>query len=185
MRAVGLAVVELGGGRARAADAIDPAVGLTRARRRSARRSAPSGRWRIVHARDAGVGRSAPSRGCARAYRLGDAPPAPRRRGHRADRRGESVSILLAVTGLGRRRRGARDSPRCCRAMRSSTLGEPFDRDSVRYVAVLAPSAWRARRICRTCSMFSLGAGVDHLFADPALPEAPIVRVVDPDLPTG
>ena len=29
MRAVGLAVVELGGGRARAADAIDPAVGLT------------------------------------------------------------------------------------------------------------------------------------------------------------
>ena len=29
VRAVGLAVVELGGGRARAADAIDPAVGLT------------------------------------------------------------------------------------------------------------------------------------------------------------
>ena len=30
--------------------------------------------------------------------------------------------------------------------------------------------------------IFSLGAGVDHLFADPALPEAPIVRVVEPDL---
>ena len=29
MRAVGLAVVELGGGRSRAADEIDPAVGLT------------------------------------------------------------------------------------------------------------------------------------------------------------
>ena len=30
--------------------------------------------------------------------------------------------------------------------------------------------------------IFSLGAGVDHLFADPALPDKPIVRVVDPDL---
>ena len=29
VRAIGLAVVELGGGRARAADSIDPAVGLT------------------------------------------------------------------------------------------------------------------------------------------------------------
>jgi glyoxylate/hydroxypyruvate reductase A len=28
----------------------------------------------------------------------------------------------------------------------------------------------------------SLGAGVDHLLADPALPDKPIVRVVDPDL---
>jgi glyoxylate/hydroxypyruvate reductase A len=31
-------------------------------------------------------------------------------------------------------------------------------------------------------AIFSLGAGVDHVFADPHLPEAPIVRVVDPDL---
>jgi glyoxylate/hydroxypyruvate reductase A len=30
--------------------------------------------------------------------------------------------------------------------------------------------------------ILSLGAGVDHLFADPALPYKPIVRVVDPDL---
>jgi glyoxylate/hydroxypyruvate reductase len=30
--------------------------------------------------------------------------------------------------------------------------------------------------------ILSLGAGVDHLFADPALPDKPIVRVVDPDL---
>ncbi len=30
--------------------------------------------------------------------------------------------------------------------------------------------------------IFSLGAGVDHLFEDPGLPEKPIVRVVDPDL---
>ena len=31
-------------------------------------------------------------------------------------------------------------------------------------------------------AIFSLGAGVDHLFTDPALPEAPIVRIVDADL---
>ena len=30
--------------------------------------------------------------------------------------------------------------------------------------------------------IFSLGAGVDHMFRDPALPDLPIVRVVDPDL---
>ncbi|MGL5115434.1 MAG: 2-hydroxyacid dehydrogenase, partial [Beijerinckiaceae bacterium] len=31
-------------------------------------------------------------------------------------------------------------------------------------------------------ALFSLGAGVDHLVSDPALPDAPIVRVVDADL---
>jgi glyoxylate/hydroxypyruvate reductase A len=31
-------------------------------------------------------------------------------------------------------------------------------------------------------AIFSLGAGVDHLFADPRLPDVPIARVVDPDL---
>ena len=31
-------------------------------------------------------------------------------------------------------------------------------------------------------AIFSLGAGVDHIIADPDLPPAPIVRIVDPDL---
>ena len=31
-------------------------------------------------------------------------------------------------------------------------------------------------------AIFSLGAGVDHMFQDPGLPDVPIVRVVDPDL---
>src|SRR5512133_2579344 len=31
-------------------------------------------------------------------------------------------------------------------------------------------------------AIFSLGAGVDHLVADPRLPDVPIVRIVDPDL---
>ncbi len=31
-------------------------------------------------------------------------------------------------------------------------------------------------------AVFSLGAGVDHLLADPTLPDVPLVRIVDPDL---
>jgi len=31
-------------------------------------------------------------------------------------------------------------------------------------------------------AIFSLGAGVDHIFSDPLLPEAPVVRVIDKDL---
>jgi len=31
-------------------------------------------------------------------------------------------------------------------------------------------------------AVFSLGAGVDHLLADPTLPQVPVVRIVDPDL---
>src|SRR5207247_11030871 len=30
--------------------------------------------------------------------------------------------------------------------------------------------------------IFSLGAGVDHVVADPDLPDVPVVRIVDPDL---
>ena len=36
----------------------------------------------------------------------------------------------------------------------------------------------------RLRAIFSLGAGVDHLVSDPALPDLPVVRVVDPDLTT-
>jgi glyoxylate/hydroxypyruvate reductase A len=31
-------------------------------------------------------------------------------------------------------------------------------------------------------AIFSLGAGVDHVLSDPQLPDAPVVRIVDPDL---
>jgi thymidine phosphorylase len=75
VRAVGLAVVELGGGRARAADAIDPAVGLTEL----APIGAEVGPDRLsarVHARDAGRAEAAATRLRA-AYRLGQAPVSP------------------------------------------------------------------------------------------------------------
>jgi len=47
--------------------------------------------------------------------------------------------------------------------------------------------AWKAPHgtfagLPRLKAIFSLGAGVDHLMGDPALPAVPIVRIVDPDL---
>ncbi len=73
VRAIGLAVVELGGGRARAADAIDPSVGLTRL----AALGEEVGAERplaIVHARDP-LSVEAVTKRLRAAYRLGDAAP--------------------------------------------------------------------------------------------------------------
>jgi glyoxylate/hydroxypyruvate reductase len=59
-----------------------------------------------------------------------------------------------------------------------------MDRSSVRYALT-----WRHRPgefvgLPNLQAIFSLGAGVDHVFTDMRLPDAPIVRVVDPDLIT-
>ena len=61
-------------------------------------------------------------------------------------------------------------------------LGEAFARDGVRYVLSWRHPTGALRDLPNLKIIFSLGAGVDHLFADPALPAAPIVRMVDPDL---
>jgi thymidine phosphorylase len=72
-RAVGLAVVELGGGRRRASDAIDPAVGLTELA--GVGEEVGAGRpLGLVHARDEAAAAAAAAR-LAAAYRLADAPP--------------------------------------------------------------------------------------------------------------
>jgi glyoxylate/hydroxypyruvate reductase A len=62
------------------------------------------------------------------------------------------------------------------------TLDEHLDPASIPYVACWKhpPGSLAALTTCR--ALFSLGAGVDHLISDPALPAAPIIRVVDPDL---
>jgi thymidine phosphorylase len=72
VRAVGLAVVELGGGRARAADAIDPAVGLTELAPIGAE-VGPDAALARVHARNADQAEAAGERLRA-AYRLAEAP---------------------------------------------------------------------------------------------------------------
>ena len=64
------------------------------------------------------------------------------------------------------------------------TLGEPFDRRAVHYVASWKHPPGSLTGLPNLAAIFSLGAGVDFLFADEKLPEAPIARVVDPDLTT-
>jgi glyoxylate/hydroxypyruvate reductase A len=62
-------------------------------------------------------------------------------------------------------------------------LERPVDPDRVRYVAAWRHPPGTLRAFPNLRAIFSLGAGVDHLLADPDLPaEVPIVRVVDPDL---
>jgi glyoxylate/hydroxypyruvate reductase len=63
-----------------------------------------------------------------------------------------------------------------------ATVGEPFDRASIRYALSWRHPPGALKDLPRLEAIFSLGAGVDHLFADPSLPDKPIVRVVDPDL---
>jgi thymidine phosphorylase len=75
-RAIGMAVVTLGGGRSRAADSIDPAVGFTQLAGIGAEVSAAAP-LALVHARDASHAQEAAAQ-LAVAYRIGDAPP-PRR----------------------------------------------------------------------------------------------------------
>jgi glyoxylate/hydroxypyruvate reductase A len=58
-------------------------------------------------------------------------------------------------------------------------IGDPAD---IRYACAWKPPAGLLATLPNLRAIFSLGAGVDHLFADPSLPAVPIVRIVDPDL---
>jgi len=73
VRAVGIAVVELSGGRARATDTIDPAVGFTQLAGLGAEVS-PDAPLAMVHARDEARALAAAERLRA-AYQISDAPP--------------------------------------------------------------------------------------------------------------
>ena len=91
-------------------------------------------------------------------------------------------AILLAVTGLDPdawEERFRALAPRRDIRLWPQRLGDPAE---VAYAC-----AWQAPRglfaaLPRLQAIFSLGAGVDHLIADPALPAVPVVRIVDPDL---
>lgn len=65
-----------------------------------------------------------------------------------------------------------------------AVLGEPFDRRAVHYVASWKHPEGSLAGLPNLAAIFSLGAGVDHIFADKRLPDVPIARVVDPDLTT-
>lgn len=93
------------------------------------------------------------------------------------------MSLLLAMTGWHVEDWRARFQA-LLPEMPIVTLGEPFDRRSVHYVASWKHPEGSLTGLPNLAAIFSLGAGVDFLFADARLPEVPIARVVDPDLTT-
>jgi glyoxylate/hydroxypyruvate reductase A len=91
------------------------------------------------------------------------------------------MSLLLAMTGWHVEDWRARFQA-LLPEMPIVVLGEPFDRRAVHYVASWKHPAGSLTGLPNLAAIFSLGAGVDFLFADDKLPAAPIARVVDPDL---
>lgn len=58
-------------------------------------------------------------------------------------------------------------------------IGEPED---IRHALAWWPQPGLLAKLPNLEFIVSVGAGVDHLFSDPRLPQVPIVRFVDPDL---
>lgn len=68
---------------------------------------------------------------------------------------------------------------------RAVTLEPEGEADpSIHYAVVWKQRPALLSKLPNLKAIFSLGAGVDHVFADPDLPDVPIVRVVSPDLTT-
>jgi len=68
---------------------------------------------------------------------------------------------------------------------RAVTLEPAGEADpSIHYAVVWKQRPSLLSKLPNLKAIFSLGAGVDHVFADPDLPDVPIVRVVSPDLTT-
>ncbi|MFO1147131.1 MAG: glyoxylate/hydroxypyruvate reductase A [Alsobacter sp.] len=91
------------------------------------------------------------------------------------------MTILLAATGM--------DIPVWTARLRDAlpdipvvVPGDIFDRRAVHYAVTWKHPAGALAGLPHLEAVFSLGAGVDHLFTDPKLPDVPILRVVDRDL---
>jgi glyoxylate/hydroxypyruvate reductase len=92
-----------------------------------------------------------------------------------------SKDLLLAINGWDR----ASWLERFQRLMPERNVvlaGSDIDPGSVGYIACWKHIPGSLSQYTSTKVLFSLGAGVDHLITDPALPDAPVVRMVDPDL---
>lgn len=60
--------------------------------------------------------------------------------------------------------------------------GEAFDPADVSYAVTWNHKHGRLNDFPDLRAIFSIGAGVDHVFSDPNLPDVPVVRIVDPNL---
>ncbi len=76
----------------------------------------------------------------------------------------------------------AADCRRRCRAAASSRRPRSAARGDICYAVSWRHPGGALADLPNLQAIFSLGAGVDHVFYDPRLPETPIVRVVDEDL---
>ena len=63
-------------------------------------------------------------------------------------------------------------------------LGDAFDPSSIEFAMTWYHPPGSLAHYPSLKAVFSMGAGVDHLFRDPKLPDIPMARVVDPDLTT-
>ncbi len=61
-------------------------------------------------------------------------------------------------------------------------VGDPA---GIRYALAWKPPAGELSKLPNLKLILSMGAGADHLFADPGLPQVPVTRVVDPYLTAG
>jgi glyoxylate/hydroxypyruvate reductase A len=93
------------------------------------------------------------------------------------------VSLLVTLTGWPAEPWVARVSE-ALPGRRVDTMQTLSDRSVVRYALTWRHPPGYLEHLPNLAVIFSLGAGVDHVFADPRLPSVPIVRVVDPDLTT-
>lgn len=92
------------------------------------------------------------------------------------------MSLLIAVAGWNSLPWVERLSSRLPGHTVRSYPDDLGDLSEIRYALAWKPEAGLLARCPNLQVIFSLGAGVDHLLAQPDLPAAPLVRVVDPDL---
>ncbi len=94
--------------------------------------------------------------------------------------------VLLFISGFHRpqgwRRLLAEELPDLDFRVWADETGDPADID---FALVWDPPMGELARYPNLKAIFSLAAGSDHLLKDPALPEVPLIRMVDPALISG
>lgn len=95
-------------------------------------------------------------------------------------------ALALLITGGTENWAAARWRERFKRRMSDRVVAllpdDPIDPASVRYAAVWKPRPSALAAFAKLEVIFNLGAGVDAVMADPALPGVPLVRVASDDL---